>query len=114
LRVEWEIGDALAPSMPGSLEHFLVERYLLHVVRLGRLLVGEVHHSPYPLQRARVLGIQDELVRAASIAVSGPPPIVHFAKGVDVEVGGLESRRGVEDPHRRQAQNEGDSKSRAG
>ena len=92
LRVEWEIGEALGPTMPGSLEHFLVERYLLHVAHLGRLLVGEVRHPPYPLQRARVLAMDDELVRAASIAVSGPPPIVHFAKGVDVEVGGLERR----------------------
>jgi hypothetical protein len=36
--------------------------------------------------------MEDGLVPAARIAVSGPPPIVHFAKGVDVEVGGLERR----------------------
>jgi uncharacterized protein YqjF (DUF2071 family) len=115
LRVEWEVGDALGPTKPGSLEHFLVERYTLHVVRFGTLLMGEVHHPPYPLQRARVLAIEDELVRAAGIAVSGPPPIVHCAQGVDVKVGGL--RRGVAGLRAERlslAQNEGDPRAATG
>jgi hypothetical protein len=85
LQVEWDIGERLGPAKLGTLEYFLVERYLLHVERLGRLCTGQVHHQPYPLQRAHVLSLKDELVAAAGIDVSGDP-LAHYAAGVDVEV----------------------------
>src|SRR6266536_6573414 len=60
--VQFEPGEYLGPAAPGSLEHFLIERYLLHVRRRGRLWRGQVHHPPYPVQRARVLALRDELI----------------------------------------------------
>ena len=40
-------------SLPGSLDEFLVERYVFfNVGRRGRILQGRVRHSPYPLFRA--------------------------------------------------------------
>ena len=87
LAVRYEPGEHLGASPPGTLEHFLIERYLLHVERWGRLWCGQVHHAPYPVQRARLLDLQDELVAAAGLPQSAdPPPLVHYAAGVDVEV----------------------------
>jgi uncharacterized protein YqjF (DUF2071 family) len=41
-----------ATPRPGSLEHFLVERYCLYVEHRGRLCRAEIHHGPWPLQPA--------------------------------------------------------------
>jgi uncharacterized protein YqjF (DUF2071 family) len=87
LEVRYEVGAHLGPSAPGTLEHFLLERYLLHVERAGSLWTAQVHHPPYPAQRARVLEIRENLLVADGLsAPAGPPPIAHFAWGVDVEV----------------------------
>jgi hypothetical protein len=78
-----------APARVGTLEYFLVERYLLYASRGGRLYRGQVHHSPYPLQTAEVLEMRETLVAAAGIARQDEAPLAHYARGVDVEVFGL-------------------------
>jgi len=88
LRVDWEIGEALGPSALGTFEHFLLERYVLYASRRGELHRGRVHHAPYPAARARVLRLEDGLVRAAGLRPRGAPEAVHYAEGVDVEVFG--------------------------
>jgi uncharacterized protein len=86
-RARWEIGEALGPAAPDTLEHFLVERYLLHLERGGRLYTGQVHHPPYPLRAARLLELEEQIIASAGIpAPIGPPPLVHYADGVDVEI----------------------------
>ncbi len=87
LSVRYEVLDDLGTGDPGTLEHFLIERYLLFVERRGALWSGQVHHTPYPLRRARVVDLYDELVGAARLPQpQGPPPLVHYSPGVDVEV----------------------------
>ena len=93
LDVRYEIGEPLGPSIPGTLQFFLVERYLLHVERRGVIWTGQVHHSPYPVQSARVLSLEDQVVAATGLpAPHGPPPLVHFAEGVDVDIYDLRPR----------------------
>ena len=88
--VRYRIGDGLGPSEPETIEHFLLERYLLFVDRSGGILVGQVHHEPYPVQRVDVLHVNDELVQAAGLPQpSDPPCYAHYSAGVDVEVFGL-------------------------
>src|SRR5688500_18414036 len=41
--VQYQLGPRLGQSVPGSLEHFLLERYLLFVKRSGKIAVGQVH-----------------------------------------------------------------------
>jgi uncharacterized protein YqjF (DUF2071 family) len=87
-RVRYRPGPALSPQpQPGSLEHFLLERYLLFVERDGTLLSGQVNHVPYPAHQAEVLEVHDELVAAGGLPpVQGPPVLMHYSPGVDVEV----------------------------
>jgi uncharacterized protein YqjF (DUF2071 family) len=80
-------------SEPGSLAHFLVERYALFVYARGRLFSGEVRHPPYPLFDAKVRSLSESLVRAASILRSDEEPLAYYSPGVDVNVFGL-TRRG--------------------
>jgi hypothetical protein len=85
--VEYEIGEKLGASSPGTIEHFLLERYLLFVARRKGLYVGQVFHSPYPAQLAEVLTVEDQLIAAAGLPQpTQPPALAHYAAGVDVEI----------------------------
>ena len=88
-QVRYRLGEVLGPSQPGTLEHFLLERYLLFVQHGGRMLTGQVHHTPYPAQKAEILEVHDELIAAAGLApVTDPPRFAHYFPGVDVEIFG--------------------------
>ena len=73
----------------GSLEEFLVERYLLYSKRGSQLFCGRVSHEPYRIRRAQVLVLQENLIAAAGIQVLGAPGLAHYSEGVDVQVLGL-------------------------
>jgi uncharacterized protein len=74
----------------GSLEHFLTERYCLYTVSDGRVYCGEIHHSPWPLQDATANVTQNSMATASGIALPPAPPILHFAKRLDVLIWPLE------------------------
>ncbi len=82
----YEIGEPLGPSAPGTLAHFLFERYLLYAAHADALLVGQVHHKPYPVHRARLVALRESLVSAAGLPQPCGEPIAHYAPGVDVDV----------------------------
>ncbi len=72
-------------SRPGTLEHFLTERYCLYSADArGRVWRGDIHHWPWPLQRAEA-GIE-ELEMTAQIGVKLPDtkPLLHYARCLDV------------------------------
>ncbi|MDR3618000.1 MAG: DUF2071 domain-containing protein [Paludisphaera borealis] len=76
----------VGPARAGTLEHFLVERYVLYAEHGGRLFQGRVRHQPYPLQSALVHAIDENLVAAAGVSRPSTAPLAHFAAGVDVDV----------------------------
>lgn len=82
------IGEPLGPSAPGTLEHFLMERYLLFTAASGRVGRGHVHHVPYPAQRATVHAVDGTLLTAMGLPAPVGPPLAHYASGVEVEVFG--------------------------
>ncbi|MCB9796226.1 MAG: DUF2071 domain-containing protein [Alphaproteobacteria bacterium] len=87
LRARFRTGQPLGHAAPGTLEHFLLERYLLYVERDGALWSGQVHHAPYPMQAVELLDLEETLCAAAGIErPPGPPPLAHASPGVDVEV----------------------------
>jgi uncharacterized protein len=78
---------APTPSAPGTLEHFLTERYCLYSTdRAGRLIRGEIHHGPWPLQLAEAEFAENTTASAAGIALPVSPPLLHFAHRQDVVV----------------------------
>jgi len=91
LDVRYEVGDPLDAPRDGTLEHFLVERYYLYArADGGALLRGQVHHTPYPVQRARVVEMQESIVAADGIARPEQRASELWSPGVDVEIFGLE------------------------
>lgn len=74
-------------ASPGTIEHFLIERYVLYTTDSNhRLYRARVHHQPYPVQRADVLDYEETLIWAAGIKRSGAVPLRHYARGLNVKV----------------------------
>ncbi len=85
-----EVTGPVAPAVLGTIEHFLAERYLLYTCFGNQLYRGQVYHSPYPLQTARVLTLDENLLAASGIERPCSQPIAHYAAGVDVLVYALQ------------------------
>jgi hypothetical protein len=82
-------GEAkLAPD--GSLEQFLVERYVLYSRKNGDLFRGRVHHAPYHVQGVKIETLRQNCVEAAGFARPVGAPHALYSRGVDVEVFPLE------------------------
>jgi uncharacterized protein YqjF (DUF2071 family) len=87
LRAKYRPIAAPTPAAPGTLEHFLTERYCLYTTDpAGRLIRGEIHHGPWPLQVAEAEFAENTMGSAAGIALPASPPLLHFAHRQDVVV----------------------------
>lgn len=74
-------------SAPGSLEHWLSERYCLYAVGgAQRIYRADIHHLPWPLQRATVDIAENTMAAAAGIELPPAPPIASFARQLDVVI----------------------------
>ena len=86
LTARYRIGEPLGASAPGTLEHFLCERYLLYARQGDGFAIGQVHHKPYPVHRAEVLELRESMVSAAGFPAPEGEPLAHYVPGVDVDV----------------------------
>ena len=74
-------------STPGCLEHWLTERYCLYARSpAGGIYRTEVHHRPWPLQRARVAIERNDLLDPHGLVCEGIPALSHFSRRLDVVV----------------------------
>lgn len=80
----YEPDGPLGHAVPGSLEHFLVERYRLFSVRRGRLITAVVSHEPWPLRPARAR------IEVNEMALPGLPfsgtPVLRYCDSVDARI----------------------------
>ena len=77
------LSGARYAAEPGTLEHFLVERYCLYTTDpAGRLHRAEIHHPPWPLQRAKAQ-IDLNTTPPAGLEPHGEP-LLHYARRQDV------------------------------
>lgn len=82
---------ALAEKRPGTIEHFLTERYCLFTVnRRGDLLAGQLHHLPWPLEPAEAEIELNELPQAHGIRLPDTQPLLHYARELAVYIWPLE------------------------
>ena len=72
-------------SQPGSLEHFVTERYCLYAVLGRQVLRADIHHHPWPLQQAEARIEVNSMARASGIDLVGEP-VLHYAKRMDMVV----------------------------
>jgi len=80
-------GPAGGPSFqahPGSLEHFLTERYCLYSVGRKHAWRGEIHHLPWPLQHAEVDLQENTMVAPVGLQLPPRPDLAYFVRELKV------------------------------
>jgi uncharacterized protein YqjF (DUF2071 family) len=74
-------------AVPGSLEHWLTERYCLYARKPdGSIWRNEVHHTQWPLRRAEAEIAENTMFDFHGLRVGGPPALLHYSERVDVVV----------------------------
>jgi uncharacterized protein YqjF (DUF2071 family) len=71
-------------AQPGSLEHFLTERYCLYTAKAGTTRRAMIHHTPWPLQDAEAEIECNTMARAAGVILPERKPLLHFARFLEV------------------------------
>jgi len=80
------IGEVFAAHR-GTLEHFLTERYCLYTADAReRIIRGEIHHSPWPLQPAEAEFTNNSMAETAGVELPARKPLLHFSRRQDVVV----------------------------
>lgn len=71
---------------PGSLDHFLIERYVLFAGSARGLVRAEVAHAPYLIRGADVTHLRENLLEIAGLETPSRLPVHHYAAGLDVKI----------------------------
>jgi uncharacterized protein YqjF (DUF2071 family) len=90
-------GEPVEPR-PGSLEHFLTERYCLYARDRGRLYRAEIHHLPWEIREADVR-IEQNTMPPDGLELPAEAPLCHLAGRQDVVIWPLTEAG----PHRKPA-----------
>ncbi len=77
------VGEAFQAAA-GSLDHWLTERYCLYTfVDERRVLRGDIHHPPWPLQHAEADIDINTMTAEIGVDLAGEP-LLHYARRQDV------------------------------
>jgi uncharacterized protein YqjF (DUF2071 family) len=77
----------VSPSAPGTLDHWLTERYCLYALDgASRIYRAEIHHRPWPLQPAVAAIEVNTMATALNIVLPATAPRLSFAAQLDVVV----------------------------
>jgi uncharacterized protein YqjF (DUF2071 family) len=80
-------------AQPGTLEHWLTERYCLYTLAEGGTVQrGEIHHPPWPLQPASATIFENTMTDGLGIDLPGDP-VLHFSAMQDVVLWAIEPVR---------------------
>ena len=86
LRARYRPTGPAFQARPGTLEHFLIERYCLYTVDGGRVRRADIHHPPWDLQPAEAQFAENTMTAAAGVALPAREPLLHYAERQDVVV----------------------------
>jgi uncharacterized protein YqjF (DUF2071 family) len=80
----WPTGP-VRPSTSGTLDAWFTERYCLYAAdKHFNVWRGEIHHATWPLQPVAVEVRVNTMTRPLGIELSDVPPLLHFARRLDV------------------------------
>lgn len=90
----WKLGGTLPASRPGTLQHFLTERYHLYTagpnlqqaVRGNDLWLGQLYHEPWPLREASLSEWNSNVVESHGLPTPSGEPLLYTADTLDVWV----------------------------
>jgi uncharacterized protein YqjF (DUF2071 family) len=73
-------------AAPGSLDHFLTERYSLYASKGKRIWRGDIIHPPWSLQSGEAEIDRNSMIAAAGVRAPGHEPLLHFSAFQDVRL----------------------------
>lgn len=85
-KIEVEIGEPFGDDELLERDHFVTALFRLYTTFGGRLGYAQVEHPPWPLYRARVLKLDQDLITAAGLPAPQGNPLAHYSPGVDAKV----------------------------
>lgn len=72
-------------ASPGTLDHWLTERYCLYTMdRSGQVWRGDIHHPRWPLQPAEAEVEVNTMTHQIGLTLPDTLPLLHFARRLDV------------------------------
>jgi uncharacterized protein YqjF (DUF2071 family) len=71
-------------SVPETIEHWFTERYCLYTVVGQHVYRCDIHHRPWPLQRAELDIVRNTMAEAAGLHLSPAPSYLHYAQKLEV------------------------------
>jgi uncharacterized protein len=86
LRIAYGPAGAEFHAAPGSLEHFLCERYCLYSTTRKRLYRADIHHLPWTLQGASAEIAMNTMAQTAGIELPEAADVMQFSRSLKVLV----------------------------
>jgi uncharacterized protein YqjF (DUF2071 family) len=84
-RAVYRPAGQIVHAEPGTLEHFLAERYCLYTWESRTLYRAEIHHPPWPLQAAEAT-LGENTMPPRPVELPDDEPLLHFARRQDVVI----------------------------
>lgn len=70
-------------STPGTLEHWLTERYCFYTMKRRKIYCGEIHHEPWPLQKAELEIIENTMGVVNDLKLSNTPYLCYYVQKME-------------------------------
>lgn len=80
-------GQAFESKELTALDHFLTARFRLYAITRGRLAFAQIEHPPWPLARATVIHLRQNLFEHAGLPAASGAPLVHYSAELNVKIG---------------------------
>lgn len=78
--------SAVYEAAPGSLEHWLTERYCFFTLMGGQVFRTDIHHVPWPVQKTEAKISVNSVASAAGIPLESPPALTGYVEQQEVLV----------------------------
>ncbi|MBV9082241.1 MAG: DUF2071 domain-containing protein [Acidobacteriaceae bacterium] len=82
-----------APIKAEVFDNFLTARFRLYTVAAKRIAYADIEHAPWPLQRAEVLHLEQDVIENSGVPRPQGDVTVHFSPSVFVRIGPLRLMR---------------------
>jgi uncharacterized protein YqjF (DUF2071 family) len=90
-RADYQPMGGVHIATPGTLDHFLTERYCLYTRWHAQLYRADIHHLPWPLQHASTTINENSIAQAVGITLDRPsqPDVLAYASELHVLIWSL-------------------------
>jgi uncharacterized protein YqjF (DUF2071 family) len=82
-RARYSVSGGVARPAPGTLEHFLIERFCLYAVEGRRVQRVDIHHRSWRVQPADVV-VEENTMPPAPIELRDETPLAHYSERQDI------------------------------